>query len=239
MATRPAPRGVSTLGVHATVVIAMLLISGSYPVGEAIANELDTGTLLFLRFLLALAVFGPVVAWRHGIAWPGWRALAGYAAISASLVAFFWCMFAGLRTTSALNAGAVSTLIPGFTAIVGAALVGEPRLVNVWATWCPTCLTEHDALLRIRAETGLSIVGVNYKDDPALAKQWLARHGDPYDFNIIDAEGDLGVDLGVYGAPETFLLDANAVVRHKHVGAMDAEVWRTGFEPVWRALAAP
>lgn len=68
MATRPAPRGVSTLGVHATVVIAMLLISGSYPVGEAIANELDIGTLLFLRFLLALAVFGPVVAWRHGIA---------------------------------------------------------------------------------------------------------------------------------------------------------------------------
>ena len=120
-----------------------------------------------------------------------------------------------------------------------ATLVGKPRLVNVWATWCPTCLTEHGALLRIRAETGLSIVGVNYKDDPALAKRWLARHGDPYDFNIIDAEGDLGVDLGVYGAPETFLLDANAVVRHKHVGALDAEVWRTGFEPVWRALAAP
>ena len=120
-----------------------------------------------------------------------------------------------------------------------AALVGEPRLVNVWATWCPTCLTEHGALLRIRAETGLSIVGVNYKDDPALARQWLARHGDPYDFNIIDAEGDLGVNLGVYGAPETFLLDADAVVRHKHVGAVDAEVWRTGFEPVRQTLAAP
>lgn len=125
MTTRPAPRSGSTLGVHATVVVAMLLISGSYPVGEAIANELDTGTLLFLRFLLALAIFGPVVAWHHGIAWPGWRALADYATISASLVAFFWCMFAGLRTTSALNAGAVSTLIPGFTAVVGAALVGE------------------------------------------------------------------------------------------------------------------
>jgi drug/metabolite transporter (DMT)-like permease len=120
-----APRADSTLGVHASVFLAMFLISFSYPVGEAIANEIDTGVLLLLRFLLAMAIFGPLVAWRHGIVWPGWRALAGYATISASLVLFFWCMFAGLRTTSALNTGAISTLIPGFTAIGGAILVGE------------------------------------------------------------------------------------------------------------------
>lgn len=120
-----APRGGSTLGVHATVFLAMFLISFSYPVGEAIANEIDTGVLLLLRFLLAMAIFGPLVAWRHRITWPGWRTLAGYATISASLVLFFWCMFAGLRTTSALNTGAISTLIPGFTAIGGAILVGE------------------------------------------------------------------------------------------------------------------
>ena len=125
MAEHTAPRGGSTLGVHATVFLAMFLISFSYPVGEAIANEIDTGVLLLLRFLLALAVFGPLVAWRHGIVWPGWRALAGYATISTSLVLFFWCMFAGLRTTSALNTGAISTLIPGLTAIGGAILVGE------------------------------------------------------------------------------------------------------------------
>ena len=129
--TRPtAPRGVSTPGistpgVHAAVFVAMFLISFSYPVGEAIANELNTAVLLFLRFALAMAIFGPLVAWRHGLSWPGWRALAGYAAISASLVAFFWCMFYGLRTTSALNTGAISTLIPGLTAIGGAILVGE------------------------------------------------------------------------------------------------------------------
>ena len=75
-------------------------------------------------------------------------------------------------------------------------LVGAPRLVNVWATWCPTCLAEHGELLRIRAETGLSIVGINYKDDSAEAIAWLNRHGDPYDFNIVDANGDLGVELG-------------------------------------------
>ena len=117
------------------------------------------------------------------------------------------------------------------------ALVGEPRLVNVWATWCPTCLAEHGELLRIRAETGLSIVGVNYKDDPGEARRWLGRHGDPYDFNIVDAEGELGVNLGVYGAPESFLLDSAGVVRHKRVGEISADVWRREFEPVLRALA--
>ena len=125
MTESSAPRGGSTTGVHAAVFVAMFLISFSYPVGEAIANEMDTGVLLFLRFLLALAIFTPLVAWRHGLAWPGWRALAGYAAISTSLVAFFWCMFYGLRTTSALNTGAISTLIPGLTAIGSAILVGE------------------------------------------------------------------------------------------------------------------
>ena len=125
MTASPATRDIPTPGVHAAVFVAMFLISFSYPVGEAIANELDTGVLLFLRFVLATAIFGPVVAWRHRIAWPGWHALAGYAAISTSLVAFFWCMFYGLRFTSALNTGAISTLIPGLTAIGGAILVGE------------------------------------------------------------------------------------------------------------------
>ena len=117
-----------------------------------------------------------------------------------------------------------------------AALVGEPRLVNVWATWCPTCLAEHGELLRIRAQTGLSIVGINYKDERQAALDWLARHGNPYDFTIVDQHGDLGVDLGVYGAPETFLIDAAGIIRYKHVGAVDGDVWRTIIEPAWRAL---
>lgn len=118
-------------------------------------------------------------------------------------------------------------------------LLSEPRLVNVWATWCPTCLAEHGELLRIRAETGLSIVGINYKDDAAKALAWLARHGDPYDFSIVDANGDLGLELGVYGAPETFLIDAQGVVRYKHVGAVTASVWRDELAPALDAMDAP
>ena len=119
------------------------------------------------------------------------------------------------------------------------ALVGEPRLVNVWATWCPTCLAEHGELLRIRAQTGLSIVGVNYKDDPQQARRWLLRHGNPYDFNILDADGELGVNLGVYGAPETFLVDRAGIVRYKRVGEVNARVWRREIEPALRAIATP
>ena len=114
-------------------------------------------------------------------------------------------------------------------------LLGEVRLVNVWATWCPTCLAEHDELKRIRA-TGLSVVGINYKDDWGDAMAWLARHGDPYAFSVVDANGDLGVDLGVYGAPETFLLDADGVIRYKHVGAVDETIWREEIAPAIEAI---
>lgn len=114
-------------------------------------------------------------------------------------------------------------------------LEGEVRLVNVWATWCPTCLAEHDELKRIR-ETGVSVVGINYKDDSADAMVWLARHGDPYVFSVVDADGDLGVDLGVYGAPETFLLDAEGVIRYKHVGAVDEAIWREEIAPAIQAI---
>lgn len=120
-----------------------------------------------------------------------------------------------------------------------ARLLGEPRLVNVWATWCPTCLAEHGELLRIRAETGLSIVGINYKDDATKALAWLGRHGDPYDFSIFDGNGDLGLELGVYGAPETFLVDAEGVVRYKHVGAVTAAVWSDELAPALDSLGAP
>lgn len=115
---------------------------------------------------------------------------------------------------------------------------GAVHLVNVWATWCPTCLAEHAELLRIRREAGLSIVGVNYKDDPAEAVAWLDRHGDPYDFNVVDASGDLGVDLGVYGAPETFLVDADGTIRYKRVGEVNRWVWDAEIAPALQRLRA-
>jgi cytochrome c biogenesis protein CcmG/thiol:disulfide interchange protein DsbE len=117
------------------------------------------------------------------------------------------------------------------------ALLGAPVLVNVWATWCPTCMAEHHELMRIRAETNVRIVGVNYKDDRAKALDWLRRFGDPYEFVIEDRDGSLGVELGVYGAPETFLLDAAGMVVYKHVGDINPRVWNEHFVPRLAELA--
>ena len=116
------------------------------------------------------------------------------------------------------------------------ALLGAPVLVNVWATWCPTCRAEHDELMRIGAETGLRLVGVNYKDEPAKALRWLADFGDPYEFTVQDLDGSLGVELGVYGAPESFLLDANGVIVYKRVGDVNPRVWNEEILPVLERL---
>ncbi|MEZ5557225.1 MAG: DsbE family thiol:disulfide interchange protein [Pseudomonadales bacterium] len=110
-------------------------------------------------------------------------------------------------------------------------LLGEPVLVNVWATWCPTCKAEHAELLRISARTGLRIVGVNYKDDRQQALAWLRRYGDPYEYVLEDPDGSLGVELGVYGAPESFLLDASGTVVYKRVGDINPRVWRDELAP--------
>ena len=116
------------------------------------------------------------------------------------------------------------------------ALLGSPALVNIWATWCPTCKAEHDQLLRIRARVPVRIIGVNYKDDPAEARRWLRNHGNPYEFNLVDGDGALGVELGVYGAPETFLLNAAGEVVFKQVGAVTESVWRRELAPRLAAL---
>lgn len=115
-------------------------------------------------------------------------------------------------------------------------LLGSPVLVNVWATWCPTCRAEHEELNRLKREHGLRIVGVNYKDDAGKALRWLAELGDPYEFNVQDPDGSLGVELGVYGAPESFLLDAQGVIRYKRVGDVNPRVWRDEIEPLLQAI---
>ena len=104
-------------------------------------------------------------------------------------------------------------------------LLGRATLVNVWATWCPTCKAEHDELVRISEDTQLQLIGINYKDDPVKARQWLSDQGNPFDLVLQDPEGDLGIELGVYGAPETFLLDESGRVLYKRVGAITREVW--------------
>lgn len=101
---------------------------------------------------------------------------------------------------------------------------GQPALINVWATWCYSCRVEHPYLLDL-AKSGIRIIGLNYKDDDAKARQWLLDLGDPYQLVLADVDGTLGLDLGVYGAPETYVVDADGVVRHRHVGVVDETVW--------------
>ena len=115
-------------------------------------------------------------------------------------------------------------------------IVGRPVLVNVWATWCPTCLAEHEQLMKIAATGTVGIVGVNYKDDTGKAQRWLIDFGNPYDDVVSDPNGALAIELGVYGAPETFLLDANGVVRYKRVGNVTAAVWQEEILPRVRSM---
>lgn len=112
-------------GAHALAIFASMIVSTSFIVGEATARELDPAVMMAIRFCLAAALFMPYVAWRGGLRLPSWRSLLGYLTIGATLAGFFWGMFEALRFTSALNTGAISTVMPGCTAIFGALLVGE------------------------------------------------------------------------------------------------------------------
>ncbi|MFK8053655.1 MAG: DsbE family thiol:disulfide interchange protein [Woeseiaceae bacterium] len=117
------------------------------------------------------------------------------------------------------------------------ALLGEPSLVNVWGSWCFNCAVEHDFLMKLSREKTIPIFGLNWNDELPAARQWLLDRGDPYVFSAFDVEGRVAIDLGVYGAPETFLLDANGVIVHKHIGPLDAVVWSRDFLPRLQELA--
>lgn len=108
---------------------------------------------------------------------------------------------------------------------------GQIALINVWATWCVACKQEHAALVHLAEQKNIPIYGLNYKDDRDLAKQWLIDFGDPYVLSAYDPSGRVAIDFGVYGAPETFLIDAEGVIRHKLVGIMTADVWQQQFVP--------
>ena len=112
---------------------------------------------------------------------------------------------------------------------------GKPYLLNVWATWCPSCRAEHAMLLRL-AEAGVPIIGINYKDDRDEALVLLTETGDPYEANIYDPDGRLGLDLGVYGAPETFIVDAEGIVRYKLVGVVTENTWKEKMAPLFYEL---
>lgn len=106
------------------------------------------------------------------------------------------------------------------------------KLVNVWATWCPGCKYEHPFLLKIANDKRFALYGVNYKDGREDALKWLQQYQDPFAFTVFDNDGKLGMDLGVYGAPETFVVDHNNRIRKRFAGILDEAVWQQQFEPL-------
>jgi cytochrome c biogenesis protein CcmG/thiol:disulfide interchange protein DsbE len=122
--------------------------------------------------------------------------------------------------------------------VTAADLRGGMKLLNVWATWCSGCRQEHEALLAIARESGVPIIGLNWKDDPEAARRWLQALGDPYAAVPVDAAGDVAIDWGVYGAPETFLIGPDGTVLYKHIAPITAEVWEREFLPRIRAGGA-
>lgn len=112
---------------------------------------------------------------------------------------------------------------------------GKPRLLNVWATWCPTCMAEHYYLTEL-AKQGIEIVGVNYKDDQEKALKFLSNNKNPYISVIFDRRGSLGLDLGVYGAPETFIVDGNGIIHYRYAGDVNENVWQTILKPIYEKL---
>lgn len=102
--------------------------------------------------------------------------------------------------------------------VTPATLRGKVWLLNVWSSWCSACIIEHPQLLDLSRRGVIGIVGLDYKDEPAAASEWLRRNGNPYALVLQDQDGRAGIDLGVYGVPESFLVDADGVIRAKHTG---------------------
>jgi len=113
---------------------------------------------------------------------------------------------------------------------------GQVWLLNVWASWCVSCRVEHPLLLQLAKTNAVPIYGLDYKDKPDDALAWLAQHGDPYRASIVDGDGRVGIDYGVYGVPETFLIDKAGVIRYKQIGPLTAEALQQKILPLARQL---
>lgn len=169
-----------------------------------------------------------------------WRFLIP-AVLFAALVTFF---FLGLnRDKETLPSPLIGKAAPAFAlpqvqdasrTVGNAEFTGKPYVLNVWATWCVGCRQEHQALLEIAQRNEVPIIGLNWKDDREKALQWLQQLGNPYAENAFDGEGRVAIDWGVYGAPETFLVDARGRVIHKHIAPLTLEIWEREFVPLLR-----
>jgi cytochrome c biogenesis protein CcmG/thiol:disulfide interchange protein DsbE len=130
---------------------------------------------------------------------------------------------------------ALPTLADG-TTLKREDLLGKVWVLNVWASWCAPCREEHPLVIAFAKRSGVPVYGLNYKDKPVAATQWLQQLGNPYAATLVDADGKAGIDWGVYGVPETFVIDKTGVIRYKHIGPLTEEAVRTRLEPLVKEL---
>ena len=156
-------------------------------------------------------------------------------------------LYTGLQRDPGLVASPlVGRSVPGFELptvrggkLDSKAFRDEPVLLNVWASWCVACQAEHPLLLRISETGDVPIYGLNYKDEREDAVRWLDRLGDPYRSSGHDREGRVGLDLGVYGVPETFVIDREGRIAHKHIGPIADKDWEETIRPLLHRLRNP
>ena len=115
---------------------------------------------------------------------------------------------------------------------------GQVWMLNVWASWCVSCRVEHPLLVEMAKANVVPIVGLNYKDQRADGVQWLQKFGNPYRLSAWDIDGRVGIDYGVYGAPETFVIDKQGVIRYKHIGPISPEALEKKILPLIKSLRA-
>ncbi len=127
----------------------------------------------------------------------------------------------------------IPSLGSGNQKLTSSSLRNQVFLLNVWASWCSACVEEQVFLLQLARE-GIPIYGLNYKDSPKSAQRWLEEWGNPFREVGVDKKGKLAIDLGVYGAPETFLIDAQGIIRRRHVGILDEKTWKNDFLPYFK-----
>jgi cytochrome c biogenesis protein CcmG, thiol:disulfide interchange protein DsbE len=139
------------------------------------------------------------------------------------------------RPVPVFNLAAVE---PGAGALSSKDLTGQITLLNVFASWCPGCRVEHPTLLEIAKAKAIPLYGINWKDKPGDGLKWLKAHQDPYLKVGDDPTGRLGIDLGVTGVPETFVIDNTGRIRYRHAGPITDDVWRETFEPLLASLRA-
>ena len=115
-------------------------------------------------------------------------------------------------------------------------MAGKVWLLNVWASWCVSCRQEHPVLVDFAKLKVAPLIGLDYKDQRADAKNWLAKFGDPYTLSVVDADGRVGIDYGVYGVPETYVIDKAGLIRFKQIGPVTHEIVQTKILPLVKEL---